>query len=60
MDDVLHVLLDLGFMTAFDAHIGKAYDSQKKRIPKGRDFTSSHGTYGQIFCSNEDDVTIAI
>lgn len=62
LNDIMYVLLDRGFMTAYNAHTGESiYDSPRKRMPKGRAFTSSPWTYGgKIFCLNEDGVTFAI
>ena len=62
VNDILYVLLDRGFMTAYDAHTGEpVYATRKKRIPKGRAFTSSPWTYGEkLFCLNEDGVTFVI
>lgn len=58
--DNLYMLLDRGFMACFDAKTGKIV-YEKKRIPKGRAFTSSPWTYGgKIFCINEDGVTFAV
>lgn len=60
VDGTLHVLLDRGFMAAYDVNTGEPVYS-KKRIPKGRAFTSSPITYGgKLFCINEDGVTFAI
>ncbi len=60
VDDTLYMLLDRGFMAAYNAKTGETvYD--KKRIPNGRAFTSSPWSYGgKIFCINEDGVTFAI
>ena len=60
VDETLYMLLDRGFMAAYNAKTGETvYD--KKRIPNGRAFTSSPWSYGgKIFCINEDGVTFAI
>ncbi len=60
IDDTLYMLLDRGFMAAFNAKTGESvYD--KKRIPNGRAFTTSPWSYGgKLFCLNEDGVTFAI
>ena len=60
IDDTLYMLLDRGFMAAYNAKTGETvYD--KKRIPNGRAFTSSPWSYaGKLFCVNEDGVTFAI
>ena len=56
-DGVVYVLMDFGFMMAFDAKDGSEVIS-KRRIPKGRAFTSSPWAYnGHLFCLNEDGVT---
>lgn len=58
--DVMYVLLDRGFLTAYDAHTGETvYD--KRRLPNGRAFTASPWTYGgKLFCLNEDGVTFVV
>jgi outer membrane protein assembly factor BamB len=60
IDDTLYMLLDRGFMAAYNAKTGETvYD--KKRIPNGRAFTCSPWSYaGKLFCLNEDGVTFAI
>ncbi len=60
VDESIYVLLDRGFMGAYNAKTGEVVYG-KKRIPKGRAFTSSPWYYdGKIFCINEDGVTFAI
>ncbi len=56
----IYVLLDRGFMTAYDAKTG-AEIYGRTRMPNGRAFTSSPWTYdGKLFCLNEDGVTIVL
>ncbi|MCG8650833.1 MAG: PQQ-binding-like beta-propeller repeat protein [Pirellulales bacterium] len=56
-DETVYVLLDFGFLAAYDAASGEEVFS-KKRIPKGRAFTSSPWVYnGKLFCLNEDGTT---
>ena len=60
VDNQLYVLLDRGFLTAYNAATGEPVYG-KKRIPKGRAFTSSPVNYGgKLFCLNEDGVTFAM
>lgn len=57
VNDILYILLDRGFMSAYNAKTGEPI-YVKKRIPNGRAFTSSPWTYaGRIFAVNEDGVT---
>lgn len=59
-DGIIYVLYDMGFFAAFDAATGAEIYS-KKRIPKGRAFTSSPWVYnGRVFCLNEDGQTFVI
>jgi outer membrane protein assembly factor BamB len=59
-DGIVYVLYDMGFFAAYDAGDGAVIYS-KKRIPKGRAFTSSPWAYGgKIFCLNEDGNTFVI
>lgn len=59
-DGIVYVLYDMGFFAAYDASNGEVIYS-KKRIPKGRAFTSSPWAYGgKIFCLNEDGETFVI
>ena len=59
-DGTIYVLHDRGFMAAYSAADGTTIYS-KKRIPKGRAFTSSPWAYdGKIFCLNEDGLTFVI
>jgi len=56
----LYVLYDRGFLATFDPETGESV-FRKKRIPKGRAFTSSPWAYnGKIFCLNEDGVTFVM
>ena len=57
LDGILYILLDRGFMSAYDAKTGEPI-YVKKRIPNGRAFTSSPWSYdNKIFAINEDGVT---
>jgi outer membrane protein assembly factor BamB len=59
-DGIIYVLYDFGLLATYDANDGSAIYS-KKRIPKGRAFTSSPWAYdGKIFCLNEDGKTFVI
>jgi outer membrane protein assembly factor BamB len=56
----LYVLYDAGLFACYDATTGKEIYS-KKRIPNGRQFTSSPWACDdRIFCLNEDGVTFVI
>ena len=56
----LFVLYDRGIAAAFKADTGSVL-YEKKRLPKGRAFTSSPWAYnGRIFCLNEDGVTFVL
>ena len=56
-DGIIYVLYDFGFLAAYSADDGSEIYS-KKRIPRGRAFTSSPWAYdGKIFCLNEDGTT---
>jgi outer membrane protein assembly factor BamB len=60
VDGQVYVLLDRGFLTAYDCLTGEEVFG-KQRIPKGRAFTSSPWSYdGKLFCINEDGVTFVI
>lgn len=59
-DGLLYVLLDRGLFACYDAQTGETVYG-KKRIPKGKAFTSSPwAANGKIFCVNEDGVTFVI
>lgn len=56
-DGIFYVLYDRGFLSAYDAKSG-AEIYGRKRIPRGRAFTSSPWSYdGKLFAINEDGVT---
>jgi outer membrane protein assembly factor BamB len=60
VDGIFYVLLDRGFLSAYDARTGEPI-YVKKRIPNGRAFTSSPWSYaGQLFAINEDGVTFRL
>jgi outer membrane protein assembly factor BamB len=60
VDGVFYVLLDRGFLSAYDARTGSPI-YVKKRIPNGRAFTSSPWSYGgELFAINEDGVTFRL
>lgn len=59
-DGIVYVLYDRGLMAAYNASDGTEVYS-KKRIPKGRAFTSSPWAYdGNLFCLNEDGTTFVL
>lgn len=59
-DGIVYVLHDRGLIATYDAADGSEIYS-KKRLPKGRAFTSSPWAYrGKIFCLNEDGKTFVI
>lgn len=56
-DNIFYVLYDRGFLSAYDAKSGEPI-YERKRIPRGRAFTSSPWSYdGKLFAINEDGVT---
>ncbi|MBY0586081.1 PQQ-binding-like beta-propeller repeat protein [bacterium] len=60
VDGIFYVLLDRGFLSAYDARTGTPIYI-KKRIPNGRAFTSSPWTYrGELFAVNEDGLTFRL
>lgn len=60
VDGIFYVLLDRGFLSAYDARTGEPL-YVKKRIPNGRAFTSSPWSYAdQLFAINEDGVTFRL
>ena len=57
---LLYVLLDRGFLTCYDAKTGKQVYG-RKRLPKGRAFTSSPWAYnGKVYCLNEYGETFVV
>ena len=58
--DLLYVLLDRGYVSCYEAKTGRlVYD--KRRLPRGRAFTSSPWAYnGKIFCLNEYGTTYVV
>ncbi len=59
--DLLYVLLDLGFLVAYDAVTGKQVYEPQKIAPEARAFTASPWAYGgKVFCLSEDGDTYAI
>ena len=60
VDGLLYVLLDMGFLTCYDARTGASVYG-KQRLPQGRAFTSSPwAADGKIFCLNEYGETYVI
>lgn len=59
-DGRLYVLLDGGWLSAYDPRTGAAI-YERKRLPEGRYFTASPWAYnGRLFCINEDGVTFVV